>query len=58
MAGSAAAAAGDGVRAERRQGDIYYGLWYPIYRGDGRAVIGVFFLRDTRGTHLDAVNVK
>ena len=39
-------------------GNIYYGLWYPIIVAMVCAVIGVFFLRDTRGTHLDAVNVK
>ena len=39
-------------------GNIYYGLWYPIVVAMVCAVIGVIFLRDTKGTELDAVNVK
>ena len=39
-------------------GNIYYGLWYPIVVALVCAVIGVIFLRETRGTELDAVNVK
>jgi MFS family permease len=39
-------------------GNIYYGLWYPIVVAMVCAVIGVIFLRDTKGTELDAVDVK
>ena len=39
-------------------GNIYYGLWYPIVVAVVCAIIGVIFLRDTKGTELDAVNVK
>ena len=36
-------------------GDIYYGLWYPIVVAIACAIIGVLFLRDTRGTELETV---
>lgn len=36
-------------------GNIYYGLWYPIVVALACAIIGVLFLRDTRGTELDTV---
>ena len=39
-------------------GNIYYGLWYPIVVAMACAVIGAIFLRDTKGTELDAVDVK
>src|SRR5947208_15107841 len=37
-------------------GNIYYGLWYPVVVALACAIIGVLFLRDTRGTELEAVN--
>jgi MFS family permease len=39
-------------------GNIYYGLWYPIIVAVACAVIGFFFLRDTKGTELDAVKMN
>lgn len=36
-------------------GNIYYGLWYPIVVAIICAIVGVLFLRDTRGTELDTV---
>ena len=36
------------------QGDIYYGLWYPIVFAGITLVIGMLFVRDTLGTDLDA----
>jgi len=36
-------------------GNIYYGLWYPIVVAIACAIIGVLFLRDTRGTELETV---
>jgi MFS family permease len=35
-------------------GDIYYGLWYPIVVALITAVVGFFFLHETRGTDLHA----
>jgi MFS family permease len=37
------------------KGDIYYGLWYPIVIAAMSLVIGMIFVRDTRGTDLDAI---
>lgn len=37
------------------KGDIYYGLWYPIVIAVMTLVIGLLFVRDTKGTDLDAV---
>ncbi|MGH6762271.1 MAG: MFS transporter [Phyllobacterium sp.] len=37
------------------KGDIYYGLWYPIVIAAITLVIGMVFVRDTKGTDLDAV---
>ena len=34
-------------------GDIYYGLWYPIIVALGTAVIGLFFLPETRGKPVE-----
>ena len=36
-------------------GDIYYGLWYPIVIALTTAVIGFFFLRETKDVDLDAL---
>ena len=33
-------------------GDIYYGLWYPIIVSVMTVVIGLVFLRDTRGVDI------
>ena len=33
-------------------GDIYYGLWYPIVVAVMTLVIGVLFLKDTRGRDI------
>jgi MFS family permease len=35
-------------------GDIYYGLWYPIVVAALTAVIGLVFLRETRGRDIDS----
>lgn len=37
------------------KGDIYYGLWYPIVIAAMTLIIGVLFVRDTKGTDLHAV---
>ena len=37
------------------KGDIYYGLWYPIVIAAMSLVIGMIFVRDTRGTDLEAI---
>ncbi|NTS32689.1 Sugar transporter [Phyllobacterium sp. YR620] len=37
------------------KGDIYYGLWYPIVIAAMTLVIGLLFVRDTKGTDLHAV---
>ncbi|CAN7230833.1 MFS transporter [Phyllobacterium sp. LjRoot231] len=34
------------------KGDIYYGLWYPIVIAAMTLIIGLIFVRDTRGTDL------
>ena len=36
-------------------GDIYYGLWYPIVVALTTAVIGFFFLRETKDVDLDTL---
>jgi MFS family permease len=36
-------------------GDIYYGLWYPIAIAVMSLIIGTIFVRETRGTDLDAL---
>jgi hypothetical protein len=36
------------------QGDIYYGLWYPIAIAAMSLVIGTLFVKDTLGTDLNA----
>lgn len=36
-------------------GDIYYGLWYPIAIAAMSLIVGIIFVRDTKGTDLDAV---
>jgi len=36
-------------------GDIYYGLWYPIVIALFTAVIGFFFIPETKGVDLNAV---
>ena len=36
-------------------GNIYYGLWYPIIVAGMSLVVGTIFVRETRGTDLDAV---
>jgi MFS family permease len=36
------------------EGDIYYGLWYPIIIAVMSLVIGTLFLRETRGTNIHA----
>ena len=33
-------------------GDIYYGLWYPIIVAVLTLVIGLIFLRDTKGVDI------
>ncbi len=35
-------------------GNIYYGLWYPVVIAAGTVVIGVLFLRETRGADIEA----
>ncbi|WP_027230956.1 MFS transporter [Phyllobacterium sp. UNC302MFCol5.2] len=37
------------------KGDIYYGLWYPIVIAAMTLIIGLLFVRDTKGTDLHAV---
>jgi MFS family permease len=37
------------------KGDIYYGLWYPIVVAAMTLIIGLIFVRDTRGTDLHEV---
>jgi MFS family permease len=37
------------------KGDIYYGLWYPIIIAAMTLVIGLIFVRDTKGTDLHDV---
>ncbi|AVA24455.1 MULTISPECIES: MFS transporter [unclassified Rhizobium] len=36
-------------------GDIYYGLWYPIAVAAMSLVIGLIFIRDTKGIDLNAI---
>ena len=35
-------------------GDIYYGLWYPIIVALMSVVIGLLFLRDTKGSNIQS----
>ncbi len=35
-------------------GDIFYGLWYPVVIAAATAVIGVLFLRETKGADIEA----
>lgn len=35
-------------------GNIYSGLWYPVGVAAFTAVVGILFLKDTKGTRLDA----
>jgi MFS family permease len=37
------------------KGDIYYGLWYPIAIAAMTLIIGLLFVKDTKGTDLDAI---
>ncbi|MRG54746.1 MFS transporter [Phyllobacterium sp. SYP-B3895] len=37
------------------KGDIYYGLWYPIVIAAMTLIIGLLFVRDTKGTDLNAI---
>ncbi len=37
------------------RGDIYYGLWYPIVIAAMTLIIGLIFVRDTKGTDLHEV---
>jgi MFS family permease len=37
------------------KGDIYYGLWYPIVVAAMTLIIGLIFVRDTKGTDLHEV---
>ncbi|WP_133707300.1 MFS transporter [Rhizobium sp. BK313] len=37
------------------KGDIYYGLWYPIAVAAMSLVIGLIFIRDTKGVDLNAI---
>ena len=37
------------------KGDIYYGLWYPIAIAAMTLVIGIIFVRETKGVDLDAI---
>ncbi|NTI17995.1 MHS family MFS transporter [Agrobacterium rhizogenes] len=37
------------------KGDIYYGLWYPIAIATMTLVIGLIFIRDTKGVDLNAI---
>ncbi|HEY3812874.1 MAG TPA: MFS transporter [Caulobacteraceae bacterium] len=34
-------------------GDIFYGLWYPVVIAAATAVIGLLFLRETRGADIE-----
>jgi len=34
-------------------GDIYSGLWYPIVIAAMTFIIGLLFVSETRGKHLD-----
>lgn len=36
-------------------GDIYYGLWYPIVIAAMTLVIGMIFVKDTKGVDLNAI---
>ncbi|MEK1886102.1 MAG: MFS transporter [Phyllobacterium sp.] len=38
------------------KGDIYYGLWYPIVIAAMTLIIGLLFVRDTKGTDLHAID--
>ncbi len=35
------------------RGDIYFGLWYPVIIAIACAVIGLLFVRETRGVNID-----
>jgi hypothetical protein len=35
-------------------GNIYYGLWYPVVIAAGTVVIGIVFLRETKGADIEA----
>ncbi|MFK0161336.1 MFS transporter [Rhizobium sp. NPDC090279] len=37
------------------KGDIYYGLWYPIAVAAMTLVIGLIFIRETKGVDLNAI---
>ncbi|PSJ60963.1 MFS transporter [Pseudaminobacter soli (ex Li et al. 2025)] len=37
------------------KGDIYYGLWYPIVIAAMSLIIGMIFIRDTKGVDLNAI---
>ena len=37
------------------KGDIYYGLWYPIMFAGITLVIGLIFVRETKGVDLHDV---
>jgi len=37
------------------KGDIYYGLWYPIVIAAMSFIIGMIFVRDTKGVDLNAI---
>ncbi|MGU3400538.1 MFS transporter [Brucellaceae bacterium D45D] len=37
------------------KGDIYYGLWYPIVIASITFVIGILFVKETKGVDLDKV---
>ncbi|PWJ81021.1 sugar transport protein [Pseudaminobacter salicylatoxidans] len=37
------------------EGDIYYGLWYPIVIAGMTFIIGMIFVRDTKGVDLNAI---
>ncbi len=38
------------------RGDIYYGLWYPIIIASITFVIGMIFLKETKGVDLDKID--
>ncbi len=38
------------------KGDIYYGLWYPIVIASITFVIGILFVKETKGVDLDKVD--
>ena len=40
------------TQATRATGDIYAGLWYPIIVAVMTLIIGVIFLRDTKGVDI------